>query len=155
MERASQTRRCFGGTPARESWCPYCYENKRGRSHHKGHAYYQSPRIRQATYQEYNMKRPSQAARPKKGEFVCPDAAFQLNYPELTKGMCDPWWDDGKPRKCWTLKVSMTEDAVLIILNDPDSKLVAFTTASGLTEGLLEVETALAGDGLSWRKSKF
>jgi len=101
------------------------------------------------------MKRPSQAARPKKGEFLCPDPAFQLLYPELTKGMCDPWWDDGKPRKCWTLKFSMSEDGVMLILNDPDSKLVAFTTASGLTEGLLEVETALAGDGLSWRKSKF
>jgi hypothetical protein len=101
------------------------------------------------------MKRPSQAVRPKKGEFTCPDNAFLLLYPELARGMCDPFWDDGKPRKCWTLKVTMSEEGVMIILNDPDSKLVAFTTAEGLTEGLLAIETALTGDGMSWRKSKF
>lgn len=155
MERRLQTQKCTGGTPAGESWCPYCYENRRGRSSHKGHGYRQSPVTRIATYQEYQMKRPSQATRPKKGEFTCPDAAFLLNYPELAKGLCDPFWDDGKSRKCWTLKISMNDETVLLVLNDPDSKLVAFTTASGLDEGLLAIEQALAGEGVSWRKSKF
>lgn len=101
------------------------------------------------------MKRPSQATRPKKGEFACPDEGFLIDYPELAKGLCDPFWDDGKPRKCWTLKVSMNDVEVLIVLNDPDSKLVAFTTSTGLREGLLAIEQALAGEGLSWRKSKW
>lgn len=101
------------------------------------------------------MKRPSQATRPKKGEFSCPDSDFLLRYPELAKGLCDPFWDDGKPRKCWTIKVSMNDEAVLLVLNDPDSKLVAFTSAESLTEGLMAIEGALAGDGVSWRKSKY
>lgn len=155
MERHLLTRGCSGGPPARESWCPFCYENKRGRSHHKGHAYCQSPRLRSATYEDYTVKRPSQAARPKKGEFICPDSAFLSTYPTLAKGLCDPWWDDGKPRKCFTFKVSMSEEAVLIVLNDPDSKLVAFTSSTGLTEGLLEIEVALAAETISWRKSKY
>jgi hypothetical protein len=101
------------------------------------------------------MRRPSQATRPRKGEFTCPDEAFLLLYPELAKGLCDQFWDDGKPRKCWTLKVHMDDEAVHITLNDPDSKLVAFTTAEGLTEGLLAIEGALAGGKLSWRKSRY
>jgi len=101
------------------------------------------------------MKRPSQATRPKRGEFTCPDTAFLMLYPELAKGLCDTFWDDGKPRKCWTIKISMNDESVLIVLNDPDSKLVAFTSAEGLTEGLSAIEHALQGDGVSWRKSKF
>jgi len=101
------------------------------------------------------MKRPSQAARPKKGEFTCVDSAFQSTYPELAKGLSDPWWDDGKPRKPWTIKIAFSEDAVLLTLNDPDSKLVAFTTSPALIEGLAAIEEALQGDGLSWRKSKW
>jgi hypothetical protein len=49
----------------------------------------------------------------------------------------------------------MREDAVLLTLNDPDSKLVCFTTSEGLTEGLMAIEAALEGDGLSWRRSKW
>jgi hypothetical protein len=101
------------------------------------------------------MKRPSQVSRPKKGEYACPDSSFALTYPELARGMCDPWWDDGKPRKTWTLKVWMDEAAVHVYLNDPDSKLGSFTTATGLTEALMELEAALAGGTLSWRKSKY
>jgi hypothetical protein len=101
------------------------------------------------------MKRPSQATRPKKGEFICPDAAFLSHYPELAKGLCDPFWDDGKPRKCYTIKIHMDDECVHLTLNDPDSKLVCFTTAEGLTEGLLALEEALAGSGVSWRKSRY
>lgn len=101
------------------------------------------------------MKRPSQASRPKKGDFICPDSSFQTTYPQLAAGMCDPWWDDGKPRTPWTLKVSMAEDAVLLCLSDKDSKLVSFTSSPGLVEGLMAIEGALQGQGLSWRKSKY
>ena len=101
------------------------------------------------------MKRPSQASAPKKGHFVCPDASFIVTYPELARGLCDPWWEDGKPRKPWTLKIWMDDAGVHIYINDPDSKLGAFTTASELVEGLAAIEAALQGPGLSWRKSKY
>jgi len=155
MQRRLRIEKCLGAGRGHEGFCPYCYENRKQRANHKGHRYYVSLRIRAAAYEDYTMKRPSQATRPKKGEFTCVDAAFSSTYPILAAGMCDPWWDDGKPRRPWTLKIAMSEDAVLLTLNDPDSKLVCFTTADGLTEGLMAIEAALEGDGLSWRKSKF
>lgn len=101
------------------------------------------------------MQRPSQAPRPKKGEFVCPDKAFLKDFPLLAAGLCDPWWDDGKPREGWTLKISMNDQQVMLTINDKDSKLVAFTSAEALQEGLESIEAALGSGGLSWRKSKF
>jgi len=101
------------------------------------------------------MQRPSQASRPKKGEFSCPDSDFLLSYPKLAAGMCDPWWDDGKAREPWTLKIQFNTEGVVLTVNDKDSKLVAFTSASGLTEGLASIEEALSAGGLSWRKSKW
>jgi hypothetical protein len=49
----------------------------------------------------------------------------------------------------------MDDAGVHIYINDPDSKLGAFTTASELVEGLAAIEAALQGPGLSWRKSKY
>ena len=155
MERHSMTRRCTRGGPSSNGWCPWCYENMRARASHKGHAHYRPRHITPATHEDYKMKRPSQAARPKRGEFVCPDATFLSNYPELAKGLCDPWWDDGKPRKPYTIKISMSEEEVHLVLSDPDSKLVCFTTSTGLAEAFMELETALADSTISWRKSKY
>jgi len=101
------------------------------------------------------MQRPSQAARPKKGEFKCPDEDFMLTYPKLAAGLCDPWWDDGKPREPWSIKVQMKDDAVLFTITDKESKLVAFTTSEGFIEGLVSIEKALEEGGLSWRKSRW
>jgi len=149
IERLSETGKCQDGT------CPYCYENRKQRANHKGHRYFVSTHYRVATYEEMVMKRPSQAPGPKKGSFNCPDSAFLSNYPELARGLCDCWWDDGKPREPWTLKVSMRDDGVMIAINDKDNKLVSFTSAEGLTEAFMAIEAALAGGGLSWRKSKW
>jgi hypothetical protein len=101
------------------------------------------------------MQRPSQAARPKKGEFHCPDSEFLSNYPLLAAGLCDEWWDDGKPRTPWTLKLQFGADGAVITITDKDNKLVAFTSAAGLSEGLNAIEIALGDGGLSWRKSKW
>jgi len=155
MQRRHRIEKCLGADKGHEAFCPYCYENRKQRGNHKGHRYYVSTPTRKFTHWSDIMKRPSQATRPKKGEYSCPDAAFASTYPILAAGMCDPWWDDGKPRKCWTLKVAMQEDVVLLTLNDPDLKMVAFTSAPGLTEGLMEIEAALEGTGLSWRKSRW
>lgn len=155
MNRRQHTERCLGGGSSHDACCPYCYENRKQRANHKGHRYYVSHRIRTATYEEMNMQRPSQAARPKKGDYVCPDSDFQLTYPELARGLCDPWWDDGKPREPWTIKLSMRDDGVMLCVSDKESKLVSFTTSTSLIEGLAAIEEALTHGGLSWRKSKW
>jgi len=101
------------------------------------------------------MQRPSQAARPKKGEFSCSDSEFLSNYPKLCAGMCDEWWDDGKPRTPWALKLTFGPDGALVVLSDKDSKLVCFTTASSFSDCLDAIELALGNNDLSWRKSKY
>jgi hypothetical protein len=155
MQRRFRVERSSEGGKCQEGTCPYCYENRKQRANHKGHRYFVSTHIRVATYGEMQMKRPSQVSGSKKGAFVCPDAAFLSNYPNLAAGLCDPWWDDGKPRDCWTIKISMRDDGVMFAVNDPGLKMVAFTTAEGLTEGFMAIEAALAGQGLSWRRSKW
>jgi len=101
------------------------------------------------------MQRPSQATRPKKGEFTCPDSDFFQHYPKLAAGMCDPWWDDGKPRDPWTMKLGFNHEGIVITVTDKESKLVSFTSATTLLEGLASIEEALSTGGLSWRKSKY
>lgn len=155
MHRRYYATPCLAKGLSRGAFCGQCYENRKQRANHKGHRYFVGPHYRRATYEEMTMKRPSQATRPKKGEFTCPDAAFLSTYPILAAGMCDPFWDDGKPRDPWSLKIQFREDAILFTLNDKDSKLVAFTTAQGLVEGLLAIEAALESGGLSWRKSRW
>jgi len=155
MQRRHRVERSSEGGKCKEGTCPYCYENRKQRANHKGHRYFISTNYRVATYEEMIMKRPSQAPGSKKGSFHCPDSAFLSNYPELARGLCDCWWDDGKPREPWTFKVSMRDDGVMIAVNDKDSKLVSFTSSSGLTECLMAIEAALASSTLSWRKSKW
>lgn len=155
MERRSMIRSCTGGTPQADSWCPYCYANGRGRESNKGHAHYQPARIRSVTYRELHMQRPSQAARPKKGEFICPDKVFLKDYPAIAAGCCDEWWDDGKPRSPWTLKFSFGADGVVLTITDKDSKLVCFTSSEGFYDALAAAEHALEGGVMSWRKSKW
>jgi hypothetical protein len=155
LERRYYSEKCTYVRGEPEVFCGFCYENRKGRAAHRGHRYFVSRHIPQVRYEELNMQRPSQAARPKKGEFICPDSDFLQHYPKLAAGLCDPWWDDGKPREPWTMKISMNPEGVVLTINDKDSKLVAFTTARGLQDGLASIEEALSGGGLSWRKSKY
>jgi len=155
MERRFHSEKCAYDPDDPQSFCGLCYENRKGRAAHKGHRYYSGRVIRRVQFWEYQMQRPSQAPRPKKGEFACCDTVFKSTYPLLCAGMCDPWWDDGKPREPWTLKISMNDQQVMLTVNDKDSKLVAFTSAEALVEGLEAIETALESGGLSWRKSKW
>lgn len=101
------------------------------------------------------MKRPSATTSKGARAWVCPDSDLQLTCPLLAAGLSDPWWDDGKPREPWTLRISMSGDAVSICVADREAKLVSFTTSASITEGFAAIEAALAGGGLSWRKSKY
>lgn len=101
------------------------------------------------------MQRPSQASRPKKGGFICPDADFLRDYPSFAAGLCDLWWDDGKPREPWAIRIQISEASVSLAITDKDNKLVSFTTATSLAECFRCVESALQNGGLSWRKSKW
>lgn len=101
------------------------------------------------------MKRDSNVVSGRPGEWACPDAWFVKSYPNLSAGLCDPFWDDGKPRVCWSLKLLYDGVGAVVTLNDPGLKRVCFTTSRSLDACLKEIEVALAAGTLSWRKSKF
>jgi hypothetical protein len=98
------------------------------------------------------MKRSSPVAAPKKGEWVCPDKEWAKEYPTLCQGLCDPWWDDGKPRQCWSLTVRFEPDAVHLCVNDKDSSSGLYTTGEDLSGALALLEEALSQGTASWRK---
>jgi hypothetical protein len=102
------------------------------------------------------MKRTAAGAPdPKSRVWKCPDEWFAKDYPTLTAGLCDPWWDDGKPRDTWTLKIAYSGGGCTVVTNDPGGKLVLFTTAESLSAALEALELALQTGTAAWRKSKY
>lgn len=101
------------------------------------------------------MQRPKGPTRPPKGTFECADSDWMEPWPLICAGLCDPFWDDGKVREPWTLKIAMDSERVMLTINDKESKLVSFTNAASFKEAMDKVESALASGTLSWRKSKY
>lgn len=100
------------------------------------------------------MKREALAATVPKGKWSCPDTSFAKAYPTLAQALCDPWWDDGKPRVPFTMTIRFDGNTVNICLNDKEGSRGAYTTAEGLPEAYALVNAALETATLSWRRWK-
>lgn len=145
---------CPRGRSPPFSFCWYCYENRKGRAAHPGHRYYPGSKIIPYVSWSSIMKRPSSQVAPKKGSWSCPDAPFFEKFPTLASGMCDAWWDDGKPREVWSLTVRFEAEAVHLCVNDKEASMGLYTTGESL-EGALELlESCLANGSASWRRWK-
>jgi len=102
------------------------------------------------------MKRPTLSAPdPKDRRWSCPDKWIFEAYPFLAGGLCDPWWDEGKPRVPWTMKVAYSAEGCSVTLNDKENKLVLFTSAASLEDAMEAIEGALETGKAAWRKSKY
>jgi len=148
---------CIRGPAPPYSWCPGCYCNCRQRTNYKGCLGYRSSSPKKP-YIDWSlrMRRPSQVSGPGKNvKFEFPDKWFSDLYPTLAAGLIDPWWDDGKPRDTWNLKVSFATGGCSLVLTDPGAKLVLFTSGASLDETLGLLESTLANGSASWRKSKY
>lgn len=137
------TFRCLKGRSPPWSWCPYCYENRRGRANHRGHVQYQSPREAPSPYLEFILKRRQQASSKKNSPPVCCDTAFVKSYPALSEHLTDLWWEGGASREPGSLTIRMSSTEVFLSLSEPDDKASAYTTAESLTEALQLMEDAL------------
>ncbi len=154
MEARSKRFPCSRGRSPPWEFCPFCYENWKGRANHKGHLKYYPPVVHFHHYWEKFMKRPSQVPGAKKGQWSCADSEFLEKYPLLAAGCCDPWWDDGKPRTPWTLTVRFEAENVNVCLNDKDADQGSYTTSETLADCFEAIELALKNDSLSWRRWK-
>lgn len=85
---------------------------------------------------------------------MCPDPDFGKRFPTIASYLCDPWWDDGKPREVGSLTVRMGDANVGIALTDPEAKASCYTTAATFYEALELMEGALTAGRAVWRRWK-
>lgn len=98
------------------------------------------------------MQRPSADKPPEKGKWVCPDASWLKEYPSLVQGMCDPFWDDGKPREVWSLTLRFEATAVHLCVNDKGLNRGLYTSGEGVDDALALLESALKEGVAQWRR---
>jgi hypothetical protein len=98
------------------------------------------------------MKRPSPAAVATPGKYACPDSTWATHYPTIVEGMCDPFWDDRKPREVWTLSVRMKENGVLLTLSDRNTNSGLYTEGEDFDSAMALMEDALKQGTASWRR---
>jgi len=146
---------CTRGPSPPWAFCGGCYANLRRRANYRHCLSYVRPTSKKPYVDFSAMKRPTSAASSEPGDWSCPDPNFAKNYPALAQGMCDPYWDEGKPRVPWSLRITFDSAGVGLCLNDKSAKLYAFTNAPDLATGLRMVEEAAQNETLAWRKSKF
>lgn len=98
------------------------------------------------------MKRELAAAQLKKGEWLCPDKSWLKAYPTLAAGMCDCWWDDGKPRLVWSLTVRFEAGSCHLCVNDKEKNAGLYTTGEDFLDALALLEGALKEGVATWRR---
>lgn len=146
---------CVRGRSPPWAFCLGCYTNLRKRTNYKSHRFYVARPSSKPVYWSQLMKRSTCQAPPsKKGHWVCADSDFSKKYPALAAGLCDAWWDDGKPREVWTLSLSFEADHTRLMLTDREHSQSAFTAAPTLADALELLNEAVASETLSWRKWK-
>jgi len=136
------------------SFCGGCYANMRGRETCRGHSHSALTHARKVPYKEFFVKRPEATKSPAKGQWICPDTTFQQEYPTLSQGMCDVWWDDGKPREPWTLTLRFDATGVSLCVNDKGLSMGLYTTGEGVDDALALLENALKEGTGQWRRWK-
>lgn len=155
MRKSSYSEPCTRGPSPPWLWCFGCYENRKGRSHHPRCLYSSVSKPHTIRKVGYPMKRESPAGSTAKGAWTCPDPHFLKLYPDLAQGMCDCWWDDGKPRICFKLSVGFDEGrGTSLTLSDKGGDRYAFTNAETLSDALNILNTALAAGTVAWRKNR-
>jgi len=145
---------CTRGRSPPFAFCGGCYENRRGRSTNPGHSYSSLTARKLLTYDWSIMKRSASQAPQARGKWSCPDPPFLKMYPTLAEGMCDCWWDDGKPRTPWSLTIRFEGDQTHLCVNDKEGSMGLYTTAETLSGALGQLEALLKGGGAAWRRWK-
>lgn len=144
---------CTRGPSPPWRFCGGCYANRKQRTAYRGCMYYLSPKSK-LTYKDYStMKRPSELPSAIPGTWTCPDPHFVKLYPSLAQGMCDPFWDDKKPRKLWRLSVGFDAQGCSLCLSCKNLNCFAYTNAPDLSEALRLLEKAVAEGTVAWRKN--
>ena len=154
MKKSNRSPPCTRSEKIPREFCAGCYSNLRCRSNYRGHLGYRILRPVLSLMEMLRMKRDSSTPATKKGEWTCPDPYFKKTYPSLAQGLCDPFWDVGKPRIPWTLTIRFDAGTCNLCINDKDGGRGSYTTAETMAEALELVEAAIKAETLAWRRWK-
>jgi hypothetical protein len=98
------------------------------------------------------MKRPDAQKSLPKGQWACPDKEWVKHYPALCQGMCDTWWDDGKPRDPWSVTLRFEGTAVHGCVNDKGLSMGLYTAGETIDDVLGQLEECIAQGTAQWRR---
>lgn len=143
---SSKASRCGG-------WCGKCYENRRGRSNHRGHVGYRSPSPPPPWYVIMAMKR-SQSTPAGSSTPSLVEDEFSKAYPNLHAWLSEVTWDDGSKRKPSTMLICVESGWMKCWFNDKDADRSAWFTAGSLSDLLVAVELGLENEDVPWRPNK-
>lgn len=80
------------------------------------------------------------------------DEEFGTEHPALYEFLRETSWEDGKPRKCGTLLVTVDVGVLKCSVHDRDGRRTAWVSSDTFKELMRRVDAALASDSLEWRK---
>lgn len=139
---------CCGGE------CPFCIENKRGRSSHSGHWGYRAKRRRKVRC-EMPFRTPSGFSRlASAGGQPAAYGDWDKRLPCLCSFLCDLVSEDGTSRASGKLSLWTDDGLWKACLADPTAQAVCFLSAQGPSELLQQLEKGLKEDKLEWRRQR-
>lgn len=137
--------------------CPLCYANRRCRERHRGHRYHVAQSgTRVLTEQPGSgdwttMKREAKQTEKHATEWHGIDEPLFESYPLLGRALADQWWDDGKPRTPYSLKVQLASTGCQVSVIDETERRSSYTASRTIHGALALIESLLSGGDLPWR----
>jgi hypothetical protein len=136
-------------------WCPWCYENVKGRASHKGHRAYRPRLVPQQTETLEMALRKRDAAQAEGGGVEVQVCGWMKRLPHLWEWLTETQYEDGSPRVLPTINLFVDGNCVKAFLNDRDQSLSLCVSAGSFTALLEALERVLEeGDG-EWRESGY
>lgn len=97
------------------------------------------------------MKRDAAASADGDKEWKGLDEPLFEVCPLLAQAVADPWWEDGKARTPYSLKLAFTVGGVQVSISDETGRRTSYTAARTVQEALGLIERMLEGGSLAWR----
>jgi len=97
------------------------------------------------------MKRDAADSQDKGREWNGLDDPMLEGLPALQQALGDQFWDDGKARTPYTLKLSFVPGGCQVAIVDEVGRRTSYTNAQTVSVGLAMVESLIMSGGLPWR----
>lgn len=139
----------------RTGWCILCYQGRKGKAFHRGHAYHSRRACTRKVGVTVGMKKPEALTQPKLlGVPAASDDVAGKMIPSLVEWLTEVVWDDGSKRQTGTVMVLAEDGVFKAWLNDRAMNRSCWLSAESLEALLVRVEDTLACGKGEWRVNK-